>query len=234
LAERINPVWSREILGKYFAAWPFVEYGEFLSFCYVVREALAETITLAFAFEAADKMRYAQNLAGLILQLGEVLPGYSDAEARGAWMSDPILVPLRENIELIYSSADWVEIVVAIDLVLEPIIGTLVKSEFLARNAPYNGDPATPLILASERSDAKRHLEGATALVAHVCSDPNHGAANRKLVQNWLEQWTVTTERATKAFKSLFELKGITAEPFEPCLGRALEYQRAAVGKIGF
>ena len=63
--------------------WPhgrFVEYGEFLSLCYVVREALAETITFACAFEAADKMRYAQNLAGLILQLGEVLPGYSDAE----------------------------------------------------------------------------------------------------------------------------------------------------------
>ena len=32
LAARINPVWSREILGKYLAAWPFVEYGEFLHF----------------------------------------------------------------------------------------------------------------------------------------------------------------------------------------------------------
>jgi hypothetical protein len=234
LAERINPVWSREILGKYFAAWPFVEYGEFLSLCYVVREALAETITFALAFEAADKMRYAQNLVGLIIQLGEVLPGYSDAEARAAWMGDPVLVPLRENIELIFSSADWVEIVVAIDLVLEPIVGTLIKSEFLARNAPYNGDPATPLILASERADARRHLEGALALIGHVCEDASRGAENRKLVRSWLEKWTVKTERAAQALKGIFELKGITAEPFEPCFERARAHQRGALRKIGF
>jgi methane monooxygenase component A beta chain/propane monooxygenase small subunit len=234
LAERINPVWAREILGKYFAAWPFVEYGEFLSLCCVVREALAETITFAFAFEAADKMRYAQNFVDLIIRLGEVLPSYSDAEARAAWMGDPILVPLRENIELIFSLDDWVEMVVAIDLVLEPIAGTLMKSEFLARNASYNGDPATPLILASERADAKRHLEGAAALIAHVCADPNNGSANHKLVQSWLDKWTAQTERAAQALKGIFELKGITAEPFAPCFERACAHQRAALNKIGF
>ena len=234
VAERINPVWSREILGKYLAAWPFVEYGEFLSLCYVVREALAETITFAFAFEAADKMRYAQNLVGLIIQLSDVLPGYSDSEARGAWLGDPVLVPLRENIELIVSSADWVEIIVAIDLVLEPVIGTLVKSEFLARNASYNGDPATPLILASERSDARRHLEGALALIAHVCGDPTHGVENRKLVGNWLEKWAVNTGQAARALKGLFELEGIAAEPFEPCFERARAHQRTALSEIGF
>jgi hypothetical protein len=234
LATRINPVWSREILGKYLAVWPFVEYGEFLSLCYVVREALTDTITFAFAFEAADKMRYAQNLAGLILQLGEVLPGYSDAEARTAWMGDPVLVPLRENVELIFSSADWVEIVVAIDLVLEPLVGTLVKSELLARNAPFNGDPATSLILAPERAEARRHREGAAALIAYVCGDANHGAENHKLVQSWLEKWTVITERAANSFKGLFELEGIAAEPFEPCFERVRQHQRAAIKKIGF
>jgi len=234
LAERINPIWSREILGKYFAAWPFVEYGEFLSICYAVREALAETITFALAFEAADKMRYAQNVVGLIIQLGDVLPGYSDAEARAAWMGDPVLVPLRENIELIFSSADWVEIIVAIDLVLEPIVGTLMKSEFFARNASYNGDPATPLVLASERADAVRHLEGAVALIVHVCSDATYGVENRKIVRSWLEKWTIKTERAAEALKGIFELKGITAEPFEPCFDRVRKHQRAALGKIGF
>ena len=234
LAERINPVWLRDVLGKYFAAWPFVEYGEFLSLCYAIREALADTINFSLAFEAADKMRYAQNIVGLILQLGEMVPGYSDAEAKQAWMKDPILVPLRETLELISSSSDWVEIIVAIDLVLEPIIGTLVKSEFLARNAPYNGDPATPLILASERADAGRHLECACALINVVCADPDHGAENRKLVRGWLDQWTAKTERAAKAFKGMFELKGIVAEPFEPSLERARAHQRAALKKIGF
>ena len=146
-------------------------------------------------------MRYAQNIVGLILQLGEAVPGYSDAQAKQAWIKDPILVPLRETLELISSSSDWVEIIVAVDLVLEPIVGTLVKSEFLARNAPYNGDPATPLILASERADAARHLECATTLINVVCADADHGAENRKLVRGWLDKWTAKTEQATKALK---------------------------------
>src|SRR5271163_5055022 len=36
LAESIAPAWRNEILAKYYAAWPFVEYGEFLCLCYSV------------------------------------------------------------------------------------------------------------------------------------------------------------------------------------------------------
>lgn len=234
VAERINPVWLREILGKYFAVWPFVEYGEFLSLCYAVREALADTITFTLAFEASDKMRYAQNIVGLILQLADSIPSYSDAQAKQAWMTDPVLVPLRETLEMMFSSPDWVEIVVAIDLVLEPIVGTLVKSEFLARNAAFNGDPATPLVLASERADAGRHLECATALIRHVCADADHGADNRKLVRAWLDRWTAKTEQAATALKAMFELKGIITEPFDPCFERVRAHQRAALKALGF
>ena len=201
----------------------------------MVREALAETITFTFAFEAADKMRYGQNLVGLIMQLGEVVPEQPDAAARAAWMSDPVLVPLRENIESIFSSTDWIEIVVAIDLVLEPIVGTLMKSEFLARNAPYNGDPATPLILASERADARRHLAGALALIAHVCGARQvrwrKPQACAELVR---KNGPSRLERAATALTGIFELKGIAAEPFEPCFERVRAHQRIALTKIGF
>src|SRR5262249_30039780 len=137
-------------------------------------------------------------------------------------------------VELIFSSADWVEIVVAIDLVLEPIAGTLVKSEFLARNAAHNGDPVTPLVLAAERADARRHLDGATALIAQACADAEHAARNRALVRGWLEQWTSRTERAAKALEGLFRLDGIAVEPFAPCLERARARQRSALQKLGF
>jgi hypothetical protein len=71
-------------------------------------------------------------------------------------------------------------------------------------------------------------------LIAHVCGDVSHGAENHKLVQSWLEKWTVITERAANAFKGLFELDGIAVEPFEPCLERVRQHQRAAIKKIGF
>ena len=106
-----------------------------------------------------------------------------------------------------------------------------MKSEFLTRNAPYNGDAATPLMLAPERADARRHFDGAASLVAHVCGDPNYGAENRKLVKSWLEQWTLRTERAAQALRGLFDLKGITAEPFDTCFDRVRARQHAALGQ---
>lgn len=234
VAARINPIWLREILGKYFAIWPFVEYGQFLSLCYAVREALADTLTFVIAFEAADKIRYAQNIVGLILQLGETAPGYSDAGARDAWMNDPILVPLRENLEFIFSSPDWVEILVAIDLVLEPLAGGLMKSEFMARNAAFNGDPVTPLILASERADSKRHLNATTALIQHICADPEHGEANRATLREWITHWTAKSDRAAQALRGIFEIKGIVVEPFDPCYARVRKQHQAILQQLGF
>ena len=71
-------------------------------------------------------------------------------------------------------------------------------------------------------------------MIAHVCADPDNGADNHKLVQNWLEKWTAKTEQAAQALKGIFELKGIAAEPFASCLERARAHQRGALRKIGF
>jgi methane monooxygenase component A beta chain/propane monooxygenase small subunit len=225
----INPSWASNVLGKYFAAWPFVEYGQFLAFCYVVREALAETLTFAYAFEASDKLRYSQNIVIALLELQGKRSGFSDQAARPAWESDPVLVPLREMLEQIYASNDWVETVVAIDLVLEPLIGTLVKQEFFALNAPHNGDPVLPLILGSERADAKRHLESAVALATHVLADPQHGAANRKQLAAWREKWFAKADRAANALQGLFAIDGISVrQGFEPSLTKARQARTAA------
>ena len=229
VVQGMNPSWVKNVLGKYLAAWPFVEYGQFLALCYVVREALAETLTFAYAFEAADKMRYSQNIVTAILELEDKAPGYSDAAARPAWESDPGLVPLREVLEQNCACNDWVEIVVAIDLVLEPLVGTLVKQEFFALNAAYNGDPVTSLLLASERADAKRHLDSVTSLVSHAISDTQHGSANRSQLRAWGDKWSIQVGAAAQALQGLFSIEGITVrQPFEASLKRATQVQRDA------
>lgn len=60
LAGEINPAWLDEVLGRYYAAWPYAEYGLFLALCYAVREALADTVEFAIAFQASDRMRHLQ------------------------------------------------------------------------------------------------------------------------------------------------------------------------------
>ena len=206
---QVNQTWLREILGKYYAAWPFAEYGLFLSLCYVVREALADTLMFATAFEATDKFRHQQDIVRLILDIGDREHAYSDASARDAWMEDPVLVPVRENIERIFSLYDWTEILVAINLVFEPLVGRLVKDEFVARNAPLYGDPLTPVLLAAARRDTARHLETTRSLVNFLTSDPEFGADNREVISGWMERWSAESNRAANDAAGLFGIEGI-------------------------
>lgn len=226
LAEGMNQAWVREVLGRYYAAWPFVEYGLFLSLCYAVREALGDSVMFALVFEAADKMRHLQDIVHLTFDLADVLPDYSDAGARSAWMDDPALVPVRENVERIFSVNDWAEIVVAVNLIFEPLVGELAKTELFARAAPWNGDPVTPMILAGVREDARRHLAATNELVRMLQSDPEHGDDNRRVISGWMERWTPVSMAAAHALEGLFSIRGIEAPPFDASLKRVQARQR--------
>jgi hypothetical protein len=133
-------------------------------------------------------------------------------------MTDPILVPTREAVEHIFSAKDWMEVIVAINLVFEPLVGDLMKTEFLARSASRNGDPVTPMILAGTRRNTDRHLKATTALIRMLVADPVHGAENRRIVSGWVDTWTPTMTAAAMAYRPLFGLEGIDAPDFDEAL----------------
>jgi hypothetical protein len=171
-----------------------------------VREALADTMRFALAFEATDKLRQQQDIVRLLIDLAELDPTFSDSQAREAWMSDPKLVPIRENVERIISLQDWAEIIVAVDLAFEPLVGALVKDEFLARNASHNGDPITPVILAGARRDTARHRAAAQSFVRFLVTDPEFGADNRQIIGQWAAHWAAESAAAARAASGLFEI----------------------------
>lgn len=149
-------------------------------------------------------MRHLQDIVHLMFDLAEAREGFTDAGARDAWMTDPVLVPARENIERIVSCWDWFETVVAVNLVFEPIVGRLMKTELLARNAPRHGDAMTPLVLASANADIERHRAATAELVRLVLADPSHGDGNRVVLAGWLDTWTAESIRAAEALAPLF------------------------------
>jgi methane monooxygenase component A beta chain/propane monooxygenase small subunit len=231
---QVNNRWLYEILGKYYAAWPFAEYGLFLALCYAVREALADTVMFATAFEATDKFRHQQDIVRLILEIADRDDAYTDAGARDAWMEDPVLVPVRENIERIFSLYDWAEILVAVNLVFEPLAGRLVKDEFVARNAPHNGDPLTPVLLAAARRDTARHLETTRSLVSFLISDPQFADDNRQVISGWVERWSAESNRAASAAAGLFEIEGISLSRSGPeVLGQVTADHSKIVASLG-
>ena len=230
LVDDINATWRTEVMGRYFAAWPYVDYGLFLALSYATRQALSDTVLFTIAFSASDRMRHLQDIVQAIFQIQDHLPAFNDAGAREAWLEDPILVPTRRTVELIASCRDWVEAVVAINLVFEPIVGHLAKDEFFARFASHNGDGVIPVILASARRDLQRHLEATTELVRMLLADPVHGARNHEVVSGWIEKWTPPAWSAAEALAGLFTIDGITTGPFETARGRT-EFRHQAILK---
>jgi len=230
----VSQSWLHEVVARYYAAWPYAEYGLFLSLCYAVREALADTVMFALVFEATDKLRHQQDVVRLLLDLGDLDGAFSDESARDAWMCDPALAPVRENIERIFSLNDWGEIVIAINLAFEPLVGALVKDEFLARNASYNGDPATSMILAAARRDTGRHLDTTRSLVRFLTSDPEFGPANRDVIAEWVRHWAGESATVSQAAASLFQLRGITVvNDAQSSLARVTAAHSALVGELG-
>jgi len=232
--QAINETWLHEVMGRYYAAWPYAEYGLFLSLCYAVREALADTVMFALAYEATDKLRHQQDVVRLLMDLHDLDSTFSDDHARDAWMSDPALVPTRENIERIFSLTDWGEMVVAINLAFEPLVGALVKDEFLARNASHNGDPATSMILAAARRDTERHLGTTSDFVQFLASDPDFGTANRRVLSEWVRRWTQESVKAAEAASALFQTSGITVvDNADVALERVTSAQTTLVHELG-
>jgi len=231
LGSGIDAGWLDPTLSRYYAAWPFVEYGLFLALCYAVREALGDTIAFSIAFQAGDRMRHLQDIVHLMFDLAETRDGFTDSGARDAWMTDPVLVPARENIERIASCRDWFEIVVAVNLVFEPIVGRLMKTEFLARNAPRHGDAVSPLVLASANADTERHRAATAELVRLVLADQSHGDANRAVLAEWLDTWTAESIRAAEALAPLFSAEG--GGTIGSCLSRVLAGQLDLLAGLG-
>jgi hypothetical protein len=229
-ARGLDSTWANEVLGKTYAAWPFVEYGLFLALAYAVREARADTIEFATVFQAADRLRVLQDIVLHLDFLADEVSGFSDAGARTAWMEDPSLTPIREVVEHIAASKDWVEIILVTQLILEPLLGYLAKYELFARGAAVSGDLATATVLAQSAASAERGVAIATNLVKLVVADAETGAANAEVLAGWVAKWQPMVEKAARAFLPNFATAGGDGEA---ALGRALANVESVLAGAG-
>lgn len=196
-----TPAW-REVLATYYAAYRYFEYGLFLCLCYVQREALSDVAAAPLVFQGLDKDRHAQAIALYGMDLEEAIPGFSDAKAQPVWMEDPLYQPSREYVERLLACRDWGEIAIAINLILEPLVATLLTREFLSRFASHHGDAVTPVILETADADRRRSMAATGELVRFLIADT---PANREVVQEWVNTWGPRAVKAAQAFAPLFE-----------------------------
>jgi ferredoxin-NADP reductase/ferredoxin len=206
LLEDLNPAW-REILRGRLQIPAFVEHGLWFALATAARDCLSDSVATCVCLQAAAKQRSAQALVLYAMDLESHLGlGLPIEPARQAFLTHCAWQPTRSYLERLAATWDWMELIVAANLVFEPIIGTLLRRELGTRAAAANRDTVTPAIAAAASREWSWTRAWSVALVRFLVADPVHGAANRALVTGWLQAWH---PRADDALDSLLERSGI-------------------------
>jgi alkene monooxygenase beta subunit len=225
--------WVHDVLAHHYAACAFVEYGLFRALAYAQREALSDIVGNACVFNVADKIRYAQEISLYGMELAQALPGFSDAEAKNTWLTDPLWQGARKNIEGLMVTRDWAEIVVATNLVFEPLVGELLRVEFFLRFAARNGDSITPAIIESAEMDWERNLKWQRSFLTFLLQDAEHAAHNQQVIQGWIDHWTPLSLAAARGLAPLFERPTVQVQSFAEAFARVQQAQAAVVSEVG-
>ncbi|MGH7880278.1 MAG: hypothetical protein ACREQD_12395, partial [Candidatus Binataceae bacterium] len=217
-------------LGRQYAAWRYAEYGLFMALCYAQREALSDVVATPFLFQAVDKERHAQDIALHCMALEEQVKGFSDAGAMDIWMGDPALQPTRRFVEYLLACRDWAEIIFAVNLAFEPLVGRLLGNYLIAQQACACGDPVTPLIAETVETDRQRAIASTAELARFViANDPG----NHTVIQEWLDHWTPQATAAAEALGALAKYPHDDPARFRTMLQRLQAEQTDLIASIG-
>src|SRR5438067_13449320 len=114
----------------------------------------------------------AQDLGLYSLALGEVVDGFNGTAHPEAWNEDPAWQGVREIAEQLTAIDDWCEAVFAANVVFEPLVGELFRSNLVQQAAPGNGDFITPTVVGAEEYDyAERDLRYTRAMFELLGND---------------------------------------------------------------
>jgi toluene monooxygenase system protein E len=158
---------------------------------YIGQMAPAGRITLAGLFQAADEMRRVQRIA-YWTRLHQLSAPLFASGRRAAWERDPLWQPLREVVEKLLVAYDWGEAFAALNLVVKPVLDTVLLSHVAAR-AREAGDDLLGHVLRSLEEDCGWHRAWSAALVRHaIAARPE----NLEVIGGWVRRWSPAADRA--------------------------------------
>ena len=221
-SENIFEDWNRDwlgILARQVSTWSHADHGlGMYVFMPAQRAAMSNMLNNAIAVNCMHKLRTAQDVLLYNLELTEIFgeDGFDGAVHQEVWMNDPAWQGVRENVERIMNEKDWAEAVFAANVVFEPLVGELFRSQFVMRFAPPNGDFLTASIIGvSEREYNDRDLRYTKEMFKVMGADETHGDENRKLMQEWLAKWTPYSVAAAKGLEPLWSEPEVKPVSFE-------------------
>jgi propane monooxygenase small subunit len=176
----------------------------------------------AFAVNGTHRIRSAQDLALYNLSLTEEVPGFDGSAHLQTWNEDPAWQGVRATAEALTNIWDWGEAVFAANVVFEPLVGELFRSNLVQQAAPANGDFVTPTLVGAEEYDyAERDLRYTRALFEPLVRDREFAAQNTELMRSWLQNWVPKCLEAARTLQPLWSQPDAKPPRFEDGLDRA-------------
>jgi propane 2-monooxygenase small subunit len=239
-SENVFQDWNKAwlpILAKHVSAFSHVDHGiGMYVFMPAQRAAMSNMHNNAIAVNCMHKLRTAQDILLYNLELSEIFgeDEFDGTAHQQVWMEDPAWQGVRENVERLMNEKDWAETTFASNVVFEPLVGELFRSQFVMRFAPPHGDFLTPSIIGvSEREFNDRDLRYTVAMMKDMLEDEEHGDANRELMQGWLERWVPLSMAAAKGMEPIWTETEIQPVEFDESFRRARERFEGILGVLG-
>lgn len=225
-----------DILARHVSAWAHADHGlGMYVFMPAQRAAMSNMHNNAIAVNCMHKLRTAQDILLYNLELSEQLPDKFDGTLhKSTWMEDPAWQAVRENVERLMNANDWAETTFAANIVFEPLVGELFRSQFVMRFAPAHGDYLTPSVIGvSEREFNDRDLAYTRDMMQDMLEDEVHGEDNKQLMQEWLERWVPYSLAAARGLEPIWSEPENAPVDFEQSFERARTRFEGILSELG-
>jgi propane 2-monooxygenase small subunit len=201
--------WNRSWVGfveRNVGAWMHVDHGLGLYlFANANRRAPTNMHNNAISVNSMHRIRSAQDLALYNLSLTEEIEGFDGTAHLETWNSDPAWQGVRDVAEQMTAIDDWCEAIFVANVIFEPLVGELFRSQLVQHAAPRNGDFVTPTVVGAEEYDyAERDLRYTRPLFELLTSDREFADQNKAKLQEWLSVWTPKAIAASRTLQPLW------------------------------
>jgi propane 2-monooxygenase small subunit len=233
--EQWTPNWVR-FVERNVGAWMHIEHilGLYV-FGSNERSGPTNMHNTALAANSARKIRFAQDLALYNLTLSEEIEGFDGTAHVETWNSDAEWQGARKLTEALTAiEDDWGEAMFAANVVFEPLIGELFRSNLVMQSAARNGDFVTPTVMgAGEYDYAQRDLRWTLACFGPLTQDREFADHNKQLMQGWLTDWVSQALEAARTMQPLWSQPDHKPPRFEDSLDRAKNRFAGIVRDLG-
>jgi propane monooxygenase small subunit len=230
--------WNRNwvtFVERNIGAWMHVEHGLGLYlFANANRRAPTNMHNNAISVNSMHRIRTAQDLALYNLTLSEEIDGFDGAAHIETWNSDPAWQGVREVAEQLTAIDDWCEAIFAANVVFEPLVGEMFRSQLVQQAAPGNGDFVTPTIVgAGEYDFAQRDLRYTIAMFHLLTNDREFADHNKAIMDGWLTVWVPRAISAARTLQPLWSQPDFKPPRFEDGLDKAKSRFSGILSQLG-